>query len=456
MNVASIQSNCRIPFQTIKNRASVGNSGIGGFTDSSFNTAKKFFQQGTEVTVRFSKVVLGLLGVVGGAVAAAIFKENTAADWGSKALMIIGAILGVLGVKDLINFNKDLSTKIEPEKCETAVSKPSGLACKKAAAELSKPQHDPQFTKKYDPSNPGAIRLNKANPDLRKAASELLGAYINPELIQHAGTYRKGVEYTITNIDASNVSLAEYGDRIVTLLGYVFASIGASNQIEPEFQAILDDINNYFNGSFDYEASDKRYVRVLPTDFVDAYASSRWFLDHKGKNNSIKDLIGNKDEKIALLTKCLKSTGIGPTRKEALEYLTSLQKAQNYLGALNKIICYVLDPKNLSDPAKARNVIVLRQALICGLGLKGQNLDDIHNELNKVLQGEEISPDNTSLGLQDKLKELNEYMQSEKMASLLNNEKLPFLRNSTRISDPVLGDMSWYEIVEKKPVANDA
>lgn len=445
--------NPRAPFDVIRQSAITGVRKQGGFVDNSISSGSQFLKTGFGLGVKVAKIIFGFLGLVGGAVAAAIFKENTAADWGSKILMIAGAILGVLGVRDLLSFNKSLEEKIQPEKCFTEVSDSLGKSCRNAIIDLGKQENDPHFADKYDPSNPGNIRTNKADPNVRKAAVELLKLYTNKELIDHAATYTGGVEYHITNIDNKPLSLSDFGDRIVMLLGYIYAS-GPLDTSDPDAKAlvenILNDVDNRANPSFNYELSGNAIAKVLPTDFRDAYFVAKWYKNNHFHNNvSIMDLIGGVD-KVQLLNKCLTTEGVGATSKDVKDYLTNLQQTQNYLTALDRIINYVHDPRNLSDPAKARNVIVLRQALICGFGLKSQNLDAVNLEFLKVLKGEEPSGTTNYLGLENKLQNLTSHIDSQVLLDFFRNERCPYTKNIHNITgDDVLGSMVWYEIVRK-------
>ncbi len=438
----------RTPFQTIRARAESGKSKPGGFVDNSIiSSGTDFLQQGLGVGLRLTKVIFGFLGVAGGAVLAAIFKEHTAADYGSKLLMVAGAILGVLGVKDLMSFNKNIQSKIEPPKCNTEVDSAAGKECKKAIAELSKPELDPQFAKPIQSSNLGLIRANQSEPEVRKSAIELLKAYTKPGLVSHASTYKSGVEYTITNIDSEPVSLATYSDRLANLVGYISAN-GNLDATDPDAKAVVETVLK------DLEIGTTQYSRILPTDFVDTYSAAKWYREtHCEKESSITDILGGND-KIALLQKCLDT---GTVSKEAKAYLDDVQKTQNYLAALDRVISYVQDPANLADPVKnpikARNVIILRQALICGLGLKGVDSNEISERLDLRHEGEAKADGTKISGIQDKLKKINEFLRSENVRKFINDERFPIKRSSTTISgDDVLGGMVWSEFLKKKPV----
>lgn len=436
----------RTPFQTIRARAESGKSKPGGFIDSSiFNTGTDFLQQGLGVGLRVTKVVFGLLGVAGGAVLAAIFKEHTAADYGSKVLMIAGAILGALGVKDLMSFNKSIQSKIEPPKCNTAIDETVGKECKKAIAELSKPDLDPLFAKPVESSNLGIIRTNESNADVRKSAIELLKVYTKPELVTHAATYKSGLEYTITNIDNEPVPLAVYSDRLAKLVGYVSAS-GNLDAADVDAKAVVETVLN------NLETGTTQYSRILPTDFVDTYSAAKWYRENYSASDSITTLIGG-DAEITELQNAVTNGTISPATKE---YLDKIQKAQNYLTALDRVISYVQNPDNLADPVKnpikARNVIILRQALICGLGLKGASAEQISAALSKFHTGEVGADGNKIPGIQGKLKKINEFLKSEKIREIIDKETFPMKRSSTTISgDDVLGGMVWYEFLKKNP-----
>src|SRR3989338_7113080 len=268
-------NNPTTPFEAIRRRAVTGASQAGGFVDNTFSAGGKFLQSTFDVGAKVSKIILGFLGLAGGAIAAAIFKENTAADWGSKVLMIAGAILGVLGVKDLINYNKDVGGKIQQELCYTEVGHADSKKCKEAISELNTQDKDPNFGKKYDQNDLGIIRQNKLEPTVRTAAVKLLQAYISADLVKHAGTYKNGVEYQITNIDSKNVSLAEYGDRVALLVGYISASGGPP---DPIVSSVLQDVEDRYkpkSTTFDYDVSGKGFARILPTDFRDAFVSAK-------------------------------------------------------------------------------------------------------------------------------------------------------------------------------------
>ena len=449
-------STFRTPYSNVRIRTISGERGIAGQIGSGLATGTQFLQTSGGIAVRVTKVIFGFMGVVGGALMAALFKEHTAADYGSKILMILGAILGAWGVKDLLNYNKTVTTNPSNEQCLTEVGPELSRDCKKAAMEVSKPQLDPSFTKKYDPINPGLIRLNKTDPNLRNTAFELLEQYTQFELIDHVKTYKSGIPYSIANIDNEVLSLSDYRDRISMLLGYISAS-GPLDATEPNVRdlvkAILSDVDNYYRKEFNYDLDGYGYAKALPPDFLSLYSASSWYkTNHRGSNNSITNLIGG-ETMIQLLERCRNTPGVGTTREDTFKYLSDLQQAQNYLSALDRAICYVLDPNNLSDPQKARNVIILRQALICGLGLKGKDLEHINAELDKIHQGEEGAGSGVH-GLQAKIKQINNHIQSERFANIINDPAFPFERiSSTVTDDPVLNGQIWYEIVSKRPVA---
>jgi hypothetical protein len=443
-------NNPTTPFERIRRQTVSGSSRIGGFVDSSFSASKNFISSTLDVGVKVSKIILGFLGLAGGAIAAAIFKENTAADWGSKVLMIAGAVLGILGVKDLINYNKDIGQKIESEPCYTEVSPDDSRRCKEAIAELNAQDRDPRFGRNYDQNEPGFINRNEFNPAIRTSAIKLLKAYISTDLVKHSGTYRSGTEYQITNIDSQNIALSEYGDRIGLLLGYISAS-GPLDNTDPEARdlvsSILQDVENRYRPAsvFNYDVAGKGYARALPTDFRDAYIAAQWYRSCHSANDSGNVAIGDHTH-LAQLQSALTSPP-GPTRDAAYNYLVQVQNTQNYLVSLERIIKYVLNPQNLADPVKARNVIVLRQALICGLGLKGNNVDAINQELEKILLGEEGGAE----GLTTKLQIVSNHINSEAVSSVINDQRFPFERRASNISgDDVLGGMTWHEIVKKK------
>lgn len=411
---------------------------------------KEFIRKGTDAATGIGlpilKVAFGLFGLIGGAVSAALFKENTAADWLSKALMIGGAILGALGVKNLMSFNKNAQSNVsEPAKTYITIDEALGKVCIDAVSNLSIANRDPQF-KEFDISNLGPIRTNEANPEVRKAAIDLLKAYIDPKIVDILKATQEGnapSKIIIRKIDSKDISLAEYRDRIATLVGYISASTPAPTPTptdpESEVKTLLDSVLNN--------------TTILPAHgFVEVYSISKWYENNK---DSIKNLIGGKD-KIELLKNSI-GKPLGKDSK-AFQYLKELQSAQNSLGVLDLVIKYVLNPENLTDPIKARNVIILRQALICGLGLKDKKkLDEIQEQLRKILEGDEAG---TIKGIQKKLGNLKDYFDSPAVTEVLNNDKSSIIRtckrpgvSSEKVNDDliddlngVLADMDWYEI----------
>lgn len=433
------------PFQLIRQRTISGAPQKGGFVDNSFVAGGNLLRTGFDVGVKVTKIILGFLGLVGGAVAAAIFKENTAADWGSKVLMIAGAILGFLGVKDLLDYKKTAGNNIPSELCYTEVGLETSRKCNSAISELRQYEHDPNFATKYDPNKLGTIRLNKADVATRTAALKLLEAYLSPELVKHAGTYKAGVEYQITNIDPDNVSLPELGDRIVQLLGYISAS--GSNE-EHLVKEVLADVENRFNLSFDYDKNGKGYARMLPTDFRNAYVAAKWYNQiHRNNNGSANTVIGDQS-KIDLLNQCLTMTEVGPAHQNTYDYLSKVYDAQNYLSTLEKVIGYVRSAENLTDPIKARNVIILRQALICGFGIKGDSAEKINEELEKILLGVQSGNE----GLTTKLKVVSDHLNSQNVSTIINDpqQRFPFQVKPSHITDDdVLRGITWYEVTKK-------
>ena len=382
---------------------------VRGILEDGFQRGADVFRDAAKLTFNATKMILGLFAVVGGAVAAAVFKENTAADWGSKILMILGAVLGILGFKDLLDHNKGVKD-VKPEFAFKTIS--NGEEIKLSANGLK--ILDPNFFKENDPSKPKSeskIGNNEKDDECRNKAAELLKKYTSSEIIQMISSYHSGIEDAFTNIEDRNIPESELQDRIALLLGYVYGS-RPDAEADPAIQKLFDDV-------LEADKVSESYFKVLPQDFVKTYYSVKWFENNKG---SVPPLIAS------------------PPNPLTLDHLNKIQLAQNQLNVLQNVIIYVLDPNNLNDVKSARNVHVLRQALICGFNLKGNNVTEFNTALKTKLQD-----------IKKTLETLTKHI-NETILPKIPDEKFPFERRSGRsdsIQDDVLKNMSWYVFVEK-------
>ena len=396
----------------------------GGIISGGINVGAQLGRQLVDSGLNYGKViaelVLGFIGIVGGAVLAYLFKDKSLADVGSKILMILGVISSGFGIKNVVQIfsaTKQAQARVEPTRLKVR-DEATATACRDKWRELT--TLEPRLKKPLDPSNLSLI--NNLTPELKQLATDLLTQYTNPSVGELLDANDGGPPPLITNISDEPISLPEFKDRVALFLGSV--------------------------GTVDVDPLRK----FLPKDFVDVFTLARWYANNqRGKNDSIQDIVGGND-KIQLLQKLLESTLEGNTKKTAFEYLTSLQNAENYLKVLLEVINYVMKEENTTDPKVARNVAILRQALKRGLGITGDTLDEIHAEFKKVINGEEATApgDVNKQGLRSKLEALDKHFRKREFTDIVSKPGFPFTRTADSIRDnPVLKNLSLAEFAEK-------
>ncbi len=413
------------------------NGGLGDLITSGMSALKPFGESLLGIGSGITKVVLGLVGLTGGITLAAIFKEGTLADWGSKILAFMGLIFGIFGVKDLMNFNKSKKSELAPEPHRIRISEVLSTGCKSAEAAII--SQDLRFKEKFDPSNPGLVNANSAAA-LRPQIIDLLKNYTNDEIVSKLTSDDGGYEPVFSNISEDPISYNSLRDRVAVLLGNVVSSRTDDNPLGvPAFANILT-----------VDKLDEKLAKILPNEFDVVFNLARFYADTQyKKNDSIESLIGGED-KIADLNAVLAVAPMeGPSSDKAYEYLTTLQNAENFLKVLKQVIVYVKDNSASTDPKIARNVLILRQALITGFRLKGNNLSEINQQLQNIVNGVEISPTEKYFGLDAKITQLEEHF-NEELAEFFNNEKFPFVRESDSIGgSDILDRLNLSEIIKK-------
>src|SRR3989338_3124554 len=439
-----------------ENRSAAG--GSGGLSDSLtnlFNTGTDFLEPYMQPVLGTGKALvqlfLGLVGFTAGIVSAAIFKEGTMADWGSKALAFFGFVMSAFGIKSLMDVNKQSQAAhvIEPHFIKVGDLLSSG--CKNVDKRLLK--QDPAFKNVIDPNSPGYLYTNQtvvSGQDLGPDIQMLLDYYTSNGIINLVKSDSKGVEPAFDNLSEDYpISLGQYRDRVAVLLGNL-----VSSHPSPALPAAVLP-NRLFRDLLTVNELTGERAKLLPAEFVGVFNMARAYADqHRNNNNSLDVIIGGKsktDEIKALIANPV----TGPRYSSVFAYLKKLQEAENDLKVLAEIISYVLDNSKTSDVTIARDVMILRQALACAFRIKGNNVGQINSVLKGILIGEQnptagAQPYDGLEGKGGKLEKLAARFEALEVEEYISNEVFPFEQVSieTENSD-VLGGVMLQEFVEK-------
>ncbi len=359
------------------------------------------------------KVAKGGLGVAAlltfGTFAELIPGRDSVPDWLFKVLAACGGILAIhegWQVLKLVRNNKNTTPQIVQETLENeTLVKNIGTAVAKVSA-----NPDKIFNLSQDILNGNAFN------DTIVASRNLVTSWTDPEI---AGIAKRNKGRTERELDNGNgeggkIHLSDLSDRLAVLIGYV---VGAQDHLpDPSVASrtpstvdrITAKLQGIEEGNFDLDY-------LVPNEFAIVYSAAKHYVSEgfAANNESITQTfskIANEAE-LTELKKILRGP-IGPVQEPAEKELKEFKLTYNYLKVLQQAIEYVRSAEgqtNLSA-GKARNVAVLRAALISGLGIKFEIGTSVNNKLNRVLEDyQKNSASSVEKGLKYKLSKLEEF-----------------------------------------------
>jgi len=429
-------------------------SGISSLISNTQGSVTDFVKSSFSIAKPIATFIFGLGGLVGGGLLASFIKDNTSADWGAKILMIAGTIMSAFGVKDLLKINKKQKEEInktEPESTCEKLSETFSDKCRLAERALL--SSDPTLLKVENPLIENGLLAKNNAKTIRQQVVALLSTYTDPELKVWINNYASGNKPSLINISRQAIGREKLRDRVAILLGNAVSSRKDDSELPVKFfEKILDKSFSQMVLSAPPDATPDikeaaEVVNILPDDFSFVFNFARYYADsHRDNNNSLNAIIGD-DKDLRLLQNLVSNPVQGPTKDSVELYINRIQNAINYFNVLNHVIKYVLDNAESTDETINRNVVVLRQALICGLRLKGDNSNEIDKQLREVKFGVEKS-NGVCNGLEYKLQQLE--AQYAKMDPVIKNEKFPFAFEQTAVDEiPFLQGLTILESSEK-------
>ena len=389
--------------------ATTGNvilSRVGVSKDSPGSALYEGAKAAASLTGKIAKGGLGVAALVTfGTFAELIPGKDSVPDWLFKVLAACGAILaGHEGWQILksVRSNQNIPPPIVQETLENeTLVKDIGTAVAKVSA------------------NPDSvIKLSQdilnGNPynDTITASRELVTHWTDSEIRGIAKRNKGRAEREIDNGNGvgEKIHLSNLSDRLAVLIGYVIG--GREHLSDPgdtahRITTELLNLKKIEEGRFDLDY-------LVPNEFAIVYSAAKHYTNGFAANNESVAQAFSKLADEAELTK-LKQTLRGPVgslKNLAEEELKKFKSTYNYLKVLQQAIEYVRSVEgqtNLS-PGKARNVAVLKAALISGLDIKFQKGISVNSQLEKFL--EDYQQDATSpveKGLKYKLSKLEEF-----------------------------------------------
>ena len=419
-------------------------SSIGSLLRSTKNVVVDYGGKGVNIFKQLAISFFGLAGLICGGLMASFFKDNTAADWGSKFLMIAGGALSVFGLVDLSKMFKEQTKQIAKngKHIHEKVSERLGTACINAESALT--SANPRLGSEPLTSKSGLLYLNETSGNnIRAQVISLLSTYTDPELKAWVNNYVSGVEPSLTNISKKVVSRSEFKDRLALLLGNAISSRMDDSDLQiNDFSDILRTDQLILSAPADNATKEKvEIVNMLPNDFAFVFNFARYYaIKHLRKNDSLNGIIGDEND-ITILKKIAEQGGAkqgveSDLKEHASNYLNQLQNAENYLIVLRDVINYVLNNASSTDEKVTRNVVILRQALICGFKIKAKDINDVDQYLKSVKNGNE---ENTYIyaSLDAKLNDINTYTKENLKDVIGNNENSTFRREYSSVDEEV-------------------
>ena len=444
-NATSIpQRNARNPVKAVDISQPGIKGTLTGVYDDAVNIYKETFQESfgnIKTTAKgMGKAVVGMIAMAAGAVGAYFFKDNqTLANYGSIGVAIAG--LGVL-ISGFVGLNK----KPEMPNVEAPIPKEklqNGEKVKTSEADVIK--HDSDFTKPISSSNNSKILKNEVGSDpaftlaLKQYAVELIDEANKVQTLN----YEANDDRIYTNASKDEIKLSTLRDRLACALGALVAS-GADVASDPSLNKIFETGERSIKDD---------YSNLLPKSFLKSSFFAAWYATNLcGKNDSLNLDLGGVDA-IARLESDVEALGKGSStinENDVFTQLRKLQNHQNYLQSLRETIIYVVDfNPDAGDKDAERTRVLLRQGLVFGLNLQGNNNEEIDDFLRSMLKNS-----GTTLGIDAKLEQINKLFNEDgKVKKAFESEQFPFERIDGTIGDDhVLTDGLKFCEIKKKSI----
>ncbi|MBI2996556.1 MAG: hypothetical protein HYY52_07645 [Candidatus Melainabacteria bacterium] len=324
----------------------------------------------------------GTAALVTSGFAKSLLPDNTAADKFSVFGMIVGGILAIYGlVKMWISGNKqEVSNNTSEAKYEVNLSDSEIDELSTTTATLSSINQDPVFSFSRD-------IVDVANNNRKVDAEKLYKLWTKDEGVCGFRGPGKIAFSSPKGGSASELTDDEYRDRLAVLIGYIMAG-----RSDDTFLTNITGTKLKYSDLIDPTKGCK-FSHLLPHEFNLVYMAARNFKEVLKSDTNIQTIFQNVVSEVSV-------PGRDPESK-----LKNYVNAHNYLRILKCSIDYVFkaEEEQTLDNEKARKVVLVRSALITGLGLKG-NKSQINAELRKILNGD--APEKS---LVEKINKLAEY-----------------------------------------------
>lgn len=239
-------------------------------------------------------------------------------------------------------------------------------------------------------------------------ARNLFTYWTNDEIKNIVTKYRGRPEIELINgngIDAK-IYFSDLKDRLAVLTGYIVETEDTTIKLHDD---LPQKITDQFLGLEKIEDGTFNLDHLVPDEFAIVYSAARHYVKDTlaSKNDSITEVFReiSTDASLAKLKNYFKGP-LGPDNNTANNALTEFKKTYNYLKVLQKAIEYVISTEGQTNisAGKARNVAVLKAALISGLGIKFDPKKSVNNQLREYL--EDVQGTSLKKGLKYKVSEL--------------------------------------------------
>ena len=365
----------------VNRRSPNGTSTNTGLLGQAVSTISQQVQSSAHIFHGVSHFLVGFVSLFASAVAASLLKDNTLADWLSKVGVIAGGIIAGTGIYKLLKFNKSKKEELPPD----SHFRVNPTLEKDLKTVVSNIADIDQSYKKLNCSS-SLLCQGKSDSNLRKEAIKLLELRLKDDFVSKIADYTGGANCVVDNAKGPGEALtqSELRDELAVLLGYLVSSRSTDD-------ATYKDIVETKLKDSEVEAGNCKLMKILPADFNLVYTIARAY-DKEHNQASQEDSITSKFNRAIetdLETK-LSSTSGSSDKDAALKYLLDFQNTHNYLKTLRQAITYVLsEPQNgREDTVRARNIAIIRQALVTAFKIKGNDLATINEQLVNILNGD--------------------------------------------------------------------